>query len=102
MPHPPRIGKESVQVLFELAFPLGHPSVERQVQVARRAEQMHVVGHENVRSGQPGVGFEPGLAQDSVDRRLREPRDALSRVDSEKDDGRLVQIDPYTSVPVIL
>ena len=50
----------------ELAFPVGDPFIEGESEVARGAEEVEMVGHENVVADEPGVGSAPDLGEGGV------------------------------------
>lgn len=79
----------------ELAFPVGYPFVEGEGEVARRAEKVEMVGHENVVADEPGVGSAPDFGEGGVGFRCGEPGGGSCGADGEEDDGGLVGIDFY-------
>ena len=58
---------ELVEVLpGELALPVGDPFIEGESEVARGAEEVEMVGHENVVADEPGVGSAPDFGEGGV------------------------------------
>jgi hypothetical protein len=52
---------------------------------------MEVIGHQEIITDEPCVGVAPDSFQGFLDGRLREPRLAIFRANSEENDGRLVE-----------
>jgi len=75
----------------ELAFPIGRPFLDRESQVSWRAEEMNVVGHDQVVSGQLGVSGAPIGFEGRLNSLVCHPRNAVFGADREEDDCGLVQ-----------
>ena len=57
----------------KLTFPVGDPGLDGELQVARRAEAMQVIRHQEIIADQPRRRFEPGLMDELL--RLRADRE---------------------------
>ncbi len=89
--HPPVMGVE-----FELSFPIRDPLVQCEFQVARGAEKMKVIRHEQVIADQPRPRFQPTLAEQLMHDWLDEPTFAITRHDRDEHDVGFTKADMHT------
>ena len=69
-------------------FPETQPSLNGEIQITRRTEQMQMVGHQEKIAHQPGGGrVFPDFVQGALHGRLRQPARAFLGADGEKDPG---------------
>ena len=80
----------------ELTLPERHPFLQRKSQIIRRAEQMQMVGHEQIITHQPCVGRLPCRAKMFLHGGVRKPQFPSFRTNRQKDNRRLslINIDP--------
>ena len=76
----------------KLAFPVGDPFFEGESEVARGAEEVEVVGHEEVIADEPSVSGAPDFGEGGVSFGGCKPGSGTRSADGEEDDGGLV---PY-------
>ena len=75
----------------ELSFPVGDPFVEGEGGVARCAEEVEVVRHEEVIADEPCVSSSPDIGKGSVGFGRCKPGGGSCGANGEKDDGGLVR-----------
>ena len=69
----------------ETVFPKSHPLFDGKFEIMRSAEEVDMVGHQQVIAYEPsGGGVFPDIMQRALDGRLREPRFAFFRADVEE------------------
>ena len=74
----------------ELAFPIRRPFLDRESQVTGRAEEVDVVGHDQVVAGQPGVGSSPVGFEGGLDAWICHPWNSVFGANCEEDNRWLV------------
>ena len=86
----PRLGQMRAA---ELAFPKLYPLIDAEVQIARGAEEVQVVGHEQVVAGEPGGGFvAPEADEGFLHGGLGHPRHAVLGVDNDEEEVAFAQM----------
>ncbi|HEU5396517.1 MAG TPA: hypothetical protein VFV81_05065 [Verrucomicrobiae bacterium] len=81
-----RLKCPGVRMYFgETIFPKAHPAFDSESQIPWGAEQMQVVGHQEIIADEPrGRSLLPNLMERSLNRRLSEPSAAFVGADGEK------------------
>ena len=72
----------------ELRFPVPDPSVEFEFGLAERAEQMEMVGHDDVPADTPSLSFAPDGVQRPMHLSSPQPLSSVLGANREKDDDR--------------
>jgi len=90
MMKPACLKRPGVRMRFgKSVFPKTDPTLDRELQITRRAEEMQVVGHEQIITHEPsGGGVFPDMMQRALHGRLREPSFALVGADGEENPVR--------------
>jgi hypothetical protein len=76
-------------LLRETVFPESHPAFDGEFQIARSAEEVEMIGHEEVIAHKPrGGGVFPDFVKRALNRSLRQPAFAFFSADGEEDPVR--------------
>ena len=76
----------------ELPFPEGDPFLQGKAHIARSAEKMRMIGHEQIIADQPGLGRLPCGAQRRMNGAICQPGYSILRANGEKNNRGLVGI----------
>src|SRR6516162_2069942 len=86
------------QIFDQLVLPKSNPAFDGEFQFMWRAEEMQVIGHEQIIAHQPGHGrVLPDVMKRVLNRGLREPLTAFPGADSEEDPIRSAErsVNPF-------
>jgi len=81
-----------LRFLCEKTFPITHPPVKRNVEIARRTKEMHVIRHQQVIADQPSLRLTPRFQQKFVNFRLCNPRHAFLRANGDENNCRFTKM----------